>query len=383
MPWRLRGEEAGAGDGMERDGSPAPGCARSPAPRGRGGRGRRCGTRHAERGARPAASGLRCGPSALPSEHAPAGLRRLYNGAGGPAAAALLRQRGSFARHCAPFLTVLRLSAPLRSARYRSAPLGTALRSAQRSALRSAQRSVPRSAPLITPLAPRSLRTAAVRTAPHGTARPRGARPCPAARRSLGARHGRGSAPRSAGPGPRGGRSRGRQDGREAGRADGHLLQLPGGDAALRLRVRGVPAARPPRQDPQGQAAAAAAVALQDAAGDFRRDPGGGGGGGVPHGGREGQEVLPAVAGVPAAEHAEPLPAAGPPGQLPPPQQPRLQRLGLGPLSAARPGPAAAARTELGAAGSRAAARTGAPGRAAGSGCFLRKRLYLRFYLIV
>lgn len=43
MPWRLRGEEAGRGDRIERDGSPAPGSTRPPAPRERGGRGRQCG----------------------------------------------------------------------------------------------------------------------------------------------------------------------------------------------------------------------------------------------------------------------------------------------------------------------------------------------------
>lgn len=129
--------------------------------------------------------------------------------------------------------------------------------------------------------------------------------------------------------------------GRQARRADGHLLQLPGGDAALRVPGRRVPAARAARQAVQGQgpAAAAAPVPLQDAAGDLRRDPRSGGGRGVPHGGGKGQEVVPAEPGVPAPQHAEPVAAEGAAQQLQTEEQPGLQRLRLGPVrGAARPG---------------------------------------------
>ncbi|PNJ68569.1 C11orf96 isoform 1 [Pongo abelii] len=135
-------------------------------------------------------------------------------------------------------------------------------------------------------------------------------------------------------------RRRRRRHGRQAQRADGHLLQLPGGDAALRVPGRRVPAARAARQAVQGPgpAAAAAPVSLQDAAGDLRRDPGGGGGGGVPHGGGEGQEVVPAEPGVPAPQHAEPVAAAGAAQQLQTEKQPGLQRLRLGPVRGAARG---------------------------------------------
>ncbi|KAB0370777.1 hypothetical protein FD755_017186 [Muntiacus reevesi] len=121
-------------------------------------------------------------------------------------------------------------------------------------------------------------------------------------------------------------RRRPRHGGRQARRADGHLLQLPGGDAALRVPGRRVPAAHAARQAVQGQGPAAAAppVPFQDAAGDLRRDPGGGGGGGVPDGGGEGQEV-----------HAEPVAAEGAAQRLQTEEQPGLQRLRLGPVTCA------------------------------------------------
>ncbi|KAB0351914.1 hypothetical protein FD754_016771 [Muntiacus muntjak] len=132
-------------------------------------------------------------------------------------------------------------------------------------------------------------------------------------------------------------RRRPRHGGRQARRADGHLLQLPGGDAALRVPGRRVPAAHAARQAVQGQGPAAAAppVPFQDAAGDLRRDPGGGGGGGVPDGGGEGQEVVPAKPGVPAPQHAEPVAAEGAAQRLQTEEQPGLQRLRLGPVTCA------------------------------------------------
>lgn len=138
-------------------------------------------------------------------------------------------------------------------------------------------------------------------------------------------------------------RRRRRHGGRQARRAPGHLLQLPGSDAALRVPGGRVPAARAARQAAPGEgpAAAAPAVPLQDAAGDLRRDPGGGGGGGVPDGGGEGQEVVPAEPGVPAPQHAEPVAAEGAARRLQTEEQPGLQRLRLGPVRRQPPrGPA-------------------------------------------